>query len=64
MASPNIEIMLKIRKRLLQYYSKDKMSVFGVFLVRIQSKCWKIRTRKAMDTDTFHVVSEILQPYP
>ena len=32
------------------------MSVFGVFLVRIQSGCGKIRTRKTRNTDTFHAV--------
>ena len=30
-----------------------KMSVFGVFLVRIQSECGKIRTRKTPITGTF-----------
>ena len=29
------------------------MSVFGIFLVRIQSECGKIRTRKTQNTDTF-----------
>ena len=28
------------------------MSVFGIFLVRIQSKCGKIQTRKTPNTDT------------
>ena len=31
-----------------------KKSLFGVFLVHIQSKCGKIRTRKTLNTDTFH----------
>ena len=33
-----------------------KMSIFGVFLVCIQSECGKIRIRKAPNTDTFHAV--------
>ena len=33
-----------------------KVSIFEVFPVRIQSKEWKIRTRKTPNTDTFHVV--------
>ena len=33
-----------------------KKSLFGVFLVHIQSKCGKIRTRKTPNTDTFHAV--------
>ena len=28
--------------------------IIGVFLVRIQSECGKIRTRKTTNTDTFH----------
>ena len=32
------------------------MSIFRVFLVRIQSKCGKIPTRKTPNTDTFLVV--------
>ena len=32
------------------------MSVFGFFLVRIQSECEKIRTRKTPNTDAFHAV--------
>ena len=34
-----------------------KVSVFGLFLVRIRSECGKIRTRKTPNTDTFHAVS-------
>ena len=34
--------------------SVGKVFVFGVFLVRIQSKCGKIQTRKTPNTDTFH----------
>ena len=30
--------------------------VFGVLLVRIQSECGKIRTKKTPNTDTFHAV--------
>ena len=33
---------------------------FPAFLLRIQSECWKIRTRKASRTDTFHAVTMIL----
>ena len=33
-----------------------KKPVFGVFLVRIQSKCGKIRTRKIPNADTTHAV--------
>ena len=33
-----------------------EMPVFGVFLVRIQSECGKIRTRKTPNTDTFHAL--------
>ena len=32
------------------------MSIFGVILVRIQSKCGKIWTRITPNTDTFHAV--------
>ena len=41
---------------LLYWYTAWKASVFRVFVVRIQSKCWKIRTKKTMNTDTFHAV--------
>ena len=34
----------------------SKVSVFEVFLVRIQSECGKIRTRKTLNTDLFHAV--------
>ena len=34
-----------------------KVSVFGVILVCIQSKCGKIQTRKTPNTGTFHAVS-------
>ena len=30
-----------------------KKAIFGVFSVRIQSECGKIRTRKTPNTDTF-----------
>ena len=33
-----------------------KESVFGVILVRIQSKCGKLGTRITPNTDTFHAV--------
>ena len=33
-----------------------QVSVFGVFLVRIQSDCGKTRTRKTPNKDTFHAV--------
>ena len=34
----------------------SKVSVFRVILVRIQSKCWKIRTKITPITDTFYAV--------
>ena len=34
----------------------SKVAVFGDFLVRIQSECGKIRTRKTLNTDTFQAV--------
>ena len=37
-----------------------KVSPFGVFLVRIQSKCGKIWTRKTPTTNTFHAVEILL----
>ena len=37
----------------------SKVFVLGVFLVRIQSECGKIRTRKTPNTDTFHTVLNI-----
>ena len=46
------------------------MSVFRVFLVRIQSECGKIRTIKTPKTDTFHAVpiscqcSNLFQCFP
>ena len=33
-----------------------KVPVLGVFLVRVQSECGKIRTRKTPNMDTFHAV--------
>ena len=33
-----------------------KSDRFGVFLVRIQSKCGKIRTRKTPNAETFYAV--------
>ena len=36
------------------------MSVFGVILVSIQSKCGKIQTRITPNTDTFHAVYAIV----
>ena len=38
-----------------------KVSIFGVFLVLIQSECGKIRTRKTPNMDPFHAVSSYLQ---
>ena len=38
------------------YITTWKVSVFGVFLVRIQSKWGKIQTRKTPNTDTCHAV--------
>ena len=40
----------------LNRYTAENMCVFGVFLVRIQSKCGKIRSRKTPNTDTIHAV--------
>ena len=37
-----------------------EVSIFGVFLVRIQSECGKIRTRKTPNTDIFHAVATSL----
>ena len=37
-----------------------KVSPFGVFLVRIQSKCGKTWTRKTRTMDTFHAVEILL----
>ena len=34
----------------------QKVSVFGVILVRIQFECGKMRTRITSNTDTFHAV--------
>ena len=36
-----------------------KGSVLGVFLIRIQSACWKIRTRKTPNTDTHVLITRI-----
>ena len=41
----------------LQSRTAWKVPVFGVFLVRIQSECWKMRTRKTPNTDIFHAIS-------
>ena len=35
-----------------------KVSVFGVFMFRIQSECTKIRTRKTPNIDTFYSVND------
>ena len=37
-------------------YHCEKVSVFGVILVRIQSECGKIRTRITPNTDTVYVL--------
>ena len=37
-------------------YLTQMLSVFAVFLICIQSKCGKIRTRKTSNTDTLHAV--------
>ena len=37
-------------------YTAWKISLFGIFLVRINSECGKIRSRKTPNTDTFHEV--------
>ena len=40
-----------------------KVYVFGVILVRIQSECEKIRTRKTPITVTFHAVKSLIDPF-
>ena len=42
----------------LKSCNAQKMSVFGVILVRIQSECRKIKTRITPNTGTFHAVSK------
>ena len=39
-------------------YTEWEVSTFGVFLVRIQSKSGKIRTKKTPNMDTFHAVAQ------
>ena len=39
--------------------TEQKVSVFGVFLVRIQSECGKKRARKTLNADTFCAVYQI-----
>ena len=51
--------MEEISKR----FTAWKVSVFGVFLVRIPSECRKIWTRKTKNTDTFHAVLFFLYIY-
>ena len=41
---------------ILKSFTALKVPLFGVFLVRIQSECGKIRTRKTPSTDTRHAV--------
>ena len=43
---------------LSQTHTVRKMSVFGVYLVRIQSECRQVRTRKTPNTNTIHAVSK------
>ena len=38
-----------------------KVPVFKVLLVRIQSECEKLRTRKTPNTDPFHPVSKYIK---
>ena len=53
------------------HYTLWKVSAFRVFLVRIQSECGKMRTRKTSNTDNFHAVlvihfqskTELLSPF-
>ena len=40
-----------------------KVSVIGVFLVRIESECGKIQTRKTPNTGTFHVEKALSNDY-
>ena len=37
----------------------EKVSVFGVILVRIQSECGKMQIRKTLSTDIFQAVVHI-----
>ena len=39
------------------------MSVFGIFMVRIQSKCGKMWNIKTLNTDTFHAVLQCTDCY-
>ena len=46
--------LVKYESSYLSSITAWKVSVFRGFLVRIQSECGKIRTRKTPNTDTFH----------
>ena len=48
--------IFKILKRNGRDIIAQKVSVFGVILVRIQSECGKIQTGITPNTDTFHAV--------
>ena len=50
-------LSFKTFNRYLLFITARKVSVFGVFLVRIKSECGKIRSRKNQNMDTFYVVS-------
>ena len=49
------------KKVFIKYQSELFVGIFGVFLIRIQSKCGKIRTGKTPNTDTFHALEEYLK---
>ena len=56
---PNCQSFLRWKCKLFSLLSTaQKVSVFGVFLVRIQPECGKIETRKTPNIDTFHVVKQ------
>ena len=49
-------LSFKTFNRYLLFIIAWKISVFGVFLVHIQSKCGKIRTSKSQNMDNFYSV--------
>lgn len=50
-------LSFKTFNRHLLFITARKMSVLGVFLVRIKSEYGKIQSRKNQNMDTFYVVS-------
>ena len=41
-------------------FTARKVTAFGVFMVRFQPGSGKMRTRKTLNTDTFHAVVRII----